>query len=370
MTIKSLSLKRKKTAPHGLSEPTDLSAYRRIVVLTEGHTNPQKAKTAIGLLRFRGGDVVALLDSQTTHQSAAVALAHDVDVPIVTSLADVSQPDALFVGISPAGGRLPPAMQGAIYQAAQQGLDVVSGLHDFLVDDPALVDIASRTGARLIDVRRNGFRETAKHASFREGCLRVLTVGHDCSVGKMFAALEVERELLRRGADAKFLATGQTGIMIAGNGVPIDCVVSDFINGAVENWTLANQQHDYLLIEGQGSVTHPAYSAVTVGLLHGCAPDGLIFCYEAGRTTTKGLDHVPLKPLTDLRNLYEALAQARNECEVIGVAINGRRLGPDEAAQEQQRVSAELGLPACDVYRDGPGVLANAVVALREQVVD
>ncbi|GAA4420935.1 DUF1611 domain-containing protein [Bremerella cremea] len=345
-----------------------LADYRRIVVLTEGHTTPFSAKTAIGLLRFRGSDVIAILDSETAGQTTQQALGHGGETPVVASLSDVEAPDALFIGISPAGGRLPPQMKAAIHDAVQHGIDVVSGLHDHLIEDPQLRSIAEESGARLIDVRRNDLRETAKHATFREGCLRIHTVGHDCSVGKMFTALEVQRELVKRQHDAEFLATGQTGIMIAGQGIPIDSVVSDFVNGSIERLVQAHQDHDILLVEGQGSIVHPAYSAVTLGLLHGCAPHGLILCYEATRTNTKGLDHVPLKSLSELKTLYEALASSRFPAEVIGVSMNGRRISAEEAEVEKQKVAAELGLPMCDVYRDGPGILADAVLALGKKV--
>lgn len=346
----------------------DLTKYNRIAVLTEGHTNSFTAKTAIGLLRFRGQDVVAIIDSECTVSTTAEALGHGGDTPVVASLNQVDTPDALFIGISPAGGRLPPAMRKTIQEAAERGIDVISGLHDYLCEEPDLAAIAAKSGSQLIDVRRTKERETAKHATFNDQCVRVHTVGHDCSVGKMFTALEVERELLKRDVDAKFIATGQTGIMVSGNGIPIDSVVSDFVNGSIENLVLANQQHDFLLIEGQGSVVHPAYSAVTLGLLHGCAPHGLILCYEAGRTHTKGLDHVPLKSLSELRIIYELIASTRNPCKVIGVALNGRRISEEDAAIEKEKVTAELGLPVCDVYRDGPQLLADAVMELGKKV--
>ncbi len=346
----------------------DLNKYRRIVILTEGNTNVPKAKTATGLLRFRGNDIVALLDSECVAKTSGQALGHGGDTPIVASLAEVDSPDALFIGISPAGGRLPPAMRAAIRHAVASGIDVISGLHDFLADDPSLVAAAKQSGSQLIDVRNIDERDTAKHAEFRQGCVRVHTVGQDCSVGKMFTSLEIERELVKRGVDAKFLATGQTGIMIAGNGIPIDSVVADFVNGSIENLVMENDHHDYLLIEGQGSIVHPAFSGVTLGLLHGCAPDGLILCYEAGRLVTKGLDHVPLTSLVEMKKLYEAIASTRNPCEVIGIALNGRRLSVEEASVEKERVAAELGVPVCDVYRDGPQELADVVLKLGKKV--
>ena len=150
--------------------------------------------------------------------------------------------------------------------------------------------------------------------------------------------------------------------------MPVDCVVSDFVNGAVEDLVLQNEHHDILLIEGQGSITHPAFSAVTAGLLHGCAPQGLILCYEAGRTHVKGLPHVALKPLELYRNLYELIASQRVAAKVIGVAMNGRHITAEQAELEKQAVGERLGLPVCDVYRDGPDVLVDAVLKLKDEL--
>ena len=191
-------------------------------------------------------------------------------MPVVHSLSDVPKADSVYIGIAPPGGKLPPEWRPTILSALASGLDVVSGLHDFLVDDPEYVAAARGGGGMLFDVRRNRHKSTAQCLTFRPGSIRIHSVGHDCSVGKMVATCEVERGLKARGHDAKFLATGQTGIMISGEGVPVDCVVSDFVNGAVEELIQQNEQHDFLLVEGQGSISHPAFSAVTLGLLHGC----------------------------------------------------------------------------------------------------
>jgi uncharacterized NAD-dependent epimerase/dehydratase family protein len=184
----------------------------------------------------------------------------------------------------------------------------------------------------------------------------------------MVVALEVQRELSARGLHAGFAATGQTGIMIAGTGVPIDCVVSDFVNGAAERLVRSMDHYDYVLVEGQGCITHPRYSAVTMGLLHGCAPDGLIMCYEVGRDTVKSLDHVPLRSLSELIRLNEALANTRHPCRVIGIAMNSRRVTADEAEAERDRVRQEFGLPVCDVLRHGAGELADASIRLKAEV--
>ena len=344
-------------------DESELKRYRRITLLTDGFSTPFLAKTAISLLRYRQNDIVAVLDSTEKGRTAESLFGTGGAIPVVGTLDDV-EADALFIGIAPPGGALPGHWRAIVLSALSRGMDVVSGLHDFLGNDSELRSTADEHGCRLIDVRKNDQRHTAKHVEFREGCLRIHTVGHDCSVGKMVTALETQRVLAERGEDAQFLATGQTGIMIAGEGVPIDCVVADFVNGAAETLVQCHESHDILLIEGQGSISHPSFSAVTLGLLHGCAPDGLILCYEAGREMVKGLDEIPVPPLQTLVSVYESLAALRNPCRVIGVSMNGRKLSADEAAAERDRVSAELGLPACDVYRDGADALADAVLAL------
>lgn len=343
-----------------------LTGYRRIVLLTEGFSTLFFAKTAFSMLRYRESDVVAVLDAGEAGKNAQTLFGVGGDIPAVGSL-DGLDADALFVGIATPGGKLPAQWRSIILDALRRGVDVVSGLHDFLNDDPEFTRVAAENGRQLFDVRRNNEHETSTGTSFREECLRIHTVGHDCSVGKMVVSLEVQRELAQRGLDAQFVATGQTGIMISGDGVSVDCVVSDFVNGSVEALVRRNQEHDVLLIEGQGSISHPSFSSVTLGLLHGCAPDGLIFCYEVGRTTVKGLDRVALLPNRKLIEAYEANASLRHPCRVIGIAMNSRNVSSEEAETERDRIRAEFGLPVCDVYRHGASALADAVVSLQRE---
>jgi uncharacterized NAD-dependent epimerase/dehydratase family protein len=220
----------------------------------------------------------------------------------------------------------------------------------------------------IYDVRKNRERDVANRCGLREDCLRIHTVGQDCSVGKMLASVEITLALKARGYDAKFIATGQTGIMIEGDGCPVDCVVSDFVNGAVEKLILAHQHHDILVVEGQGSISHPRYSAVTAGLLHGCVPHGMILVYEAGRQNVYGMDYMKLTPLAKLVEAYEMLASLAMPSRVIGVAVNSRLLSAEDAERERERVRRELGVPVCDVLRHGPGDLVDAVLALRHQL--
>ena len=164
------------------------------------------------------------------------------------------------------------------------------------------------------------------------------------------------------------MATGQTGILVAGSGCPIDRVISDFVNGAAEKLVLANQHHDAIVVEGQGSLFHPRYSCVTLGLLHGLMPDGLIVCYEMGRTAVFGMERVPLAPLDKVIEFYESAANLMHPCRVIGVAVNGQKFPDDAVAAECEQVGRRLGLPACDVIRHGPKKLVEAVMQLKKEL--
>lgn len=347
--------------------PVDLRGYRRIVLLTQGHSTLYFAKTAMSLLRYRQTDIIAILDSDSAGQCADDLFGIGDQTPVVGSL-DGLNPDAVFLGTAVAGGKLPTGWRGIILDALALGIDVVSGNHEFLADDAQFQQAADANGCRLVDVRRNHEDVTSTGEPFRRECLRIHTVGQDCSLGKMVVSLEVQRELAGRNLDAEFVATGQTGIMISGEGVPVDCVVSDFVNGAVEALVRRNQHHDILLIEGQGSISHPSFSAVTMGLLHGCAPDGLIYCYEVGRRTVKGLDQVPLLAHRTMINAYEANAALKNACRVIGIAMNSRNVSLEVADAERKRMEVEFGMPVCDVYRDGAQPLANAVLKLKQEL--
>lgn len=353
----------------GWNDYSALKEHRRIALLTDGYSTPFLAKTAINLLRYRTQDMAAVIDREHRGKVAQDVFRIGGHVPIVASVRDLEDIDAIYIGIAPPGGRLPSEWRDELRSAIARKLDVVSGLHDFLQEDLDYVERARASGSRLIDVRRNTFRLTGKGANFPSRCIRIHTVGHDCSVGKMVAALEVQLALSASGHDAKFLATGQTGIMIDGDGVPIDCVVSDFVNGAAEELVRRSQDHDYLLVEGQGSLTHPAYSAVTLGLLHGCAPHGLVFCYEAGRSMVKGFDSIPIPPLEEQMRFFETAANFRHPSKFIAVAVNTRTLTPEAAAEHIRLAESRFQLPTCDVYREGPSKLVSACVALRAEIL-
>lgn len=340
---------------------------QRIVILTEGHSNPHTAKTACSVIRYRRDEVVAVLDSTQAHRRCQELLGVGDDLRMISSLDEARQANCLMIGIAPPGGKIPEDWRAIVLDALRRGMTVISGLHDFLGDDPEFSAAAAQHDARLIDVRRTDFKQIARRGEMREGCFRVHTVGHDCSIGKMVASIELARGLKARGHDAKFIATGQTGIMVEGDGLPMDAVVADFVSGAAESLIQKHQDHEFLLVEGQGSLVHPSYSSVTLGILHGCDPHALILCFEVGRERITGVEHMIIPPLTRIRELCETMAGIWRPCPVIGVAMNGRRVTVDQAERERERVQQELGLPVCDVFRDGPDRLIDAILAERDQ---
>jgi uncharacterized NAD-dependent epimerase/dehydratase family protein len=341
---------------------------RRIIILTEGHTEPHAGKTAASVIRYRGQDVVALLDSKEAGRTSGELLGAG-NVPIVARLDDAPEANTLLLGIAPPGGKIPQPWRAIILDAiARRKMDVISGLHDFVSDDPEFAAAARQSGVKLHDIRKNSEKTIARRVGLRPDCLRVHTVGHDCSIGKMVVSIEVTNGLKKRGHDAKFIATGQTGIMVEGDGLPIDCVVADFVSGSAEKLVLQNQHHDILLVEGQGSMVHPSYSGVTLGLLHGCAPHALILCYEIGRERVTGVESVKIPPLAEIKRIYEVMSNIHQPCEIIGIGINSRRVSAEEAMRERERTKAEFGLPACDVFRDGPDELVEAVIRFRKKL--
>ncbi len=255
-----------------------------------------------------------------------------------------------------------------ILEAIARKMTVVSGMHELLRDDAEFRRAAAEHGAQLIDVRDNNEHDVANRLGIREACLRIHTIANDCSCGKMVASVEIARGLNRVGVDAAFVATGQTGILVAGSGCPVDRVISDFVAGAAEKLVLANQHHDAIVVEGQGSLFHPRYSCVTLGLLHGLMPDGLILCYEMGRQVVFGMEDVPLAPLEKVIEFYEAAANIMHPCRVAGIAVNGQKFAAEAVAAECDQVSRRLGLPACDVIRHGPDKLVDAVLRLRREL--
>ena len=340
---------------------------RKLIILTEGHSNPHTAKTACSILRYRPQEVVAVLDSTQAGKPIEQVLGTGEGIPFVSSLDEAAEANTLLIGIAPPGGQIPQLWRKIILTAIERGMDVVSGLHDFITEDEEFSAAAREQQVELTDVRKNDFQKIARRPDFRPDCLRIHTVGHDCSVGKMVTAIEITNALKASGQDAKFVATGQTGIMVEGDGYPVDRIVADFVSGAAEDLILQHQHHEILVFEGQGSLIHPSYSAVTLGLLHGCQPHALILCYEVGRETITGVEHLAIPSLSKIRELNETMASLHQPCPVIGVSMNSRRLSEAAAEEERQRVEEEMELPVCDVFRDGADKLRDAVLDYQQR---
>jgi uncharacterized NAD-dependent epimerase/dehydratase family protein len=265
----------------------------------------------------------------------------------------------MIVGVVNSGGFLPEHWLHSIGQAMELGMDIAAGLHVKLAEIPELADIAAKTGRTIYDVRHPVQHFATGTGTKRPG-KRMLAVGTDCSVGKMYTALAFEKEMTARGLTAKFCATGQTGIFIAGEGVSIDAVVSDFVSGAVEWLAPATAPDHWTLIEGQGSLFHPAYAGVSLGLLHGAQPDVLVLCHEPTRRHMRGLPDMPLPSLRECIDLNVVTARLTNPAvQCIGLSINTAALSPDEAVAYLARTEDATGLPCVDPFRAGVGALVD-----------
>jgi uncharacterized NAD-dependent epimerase/dehydratase family protein len=314
------------------------------------------AKTGFGLRDWCPGDVIA--------ECALPAAQVSLGLPAMTpSDAAAAGAGSLVIGVAPAGGRLPDAWLPTLAAALRAGLDVVSGLHTRLERYPALVEAAAAGGARLIDVR-HADRDWPVGTGLERSGRRLLTVGTDCALGKKYTALAITRALQERGYRATFRATGQTGILIAGEGVAIDAVVADFVAGAAEVLSPANDADHWDVVEGQGALFHPAYAGVTLGLLHGSQPDAIVLCHDPSRQTIEDHPHIPLPPLGEaIRRYLEAGRLTNADIRCVGVAINSSSLTDTEWARYRDAVQAELGLPVCDPLRGGVAPIVQALVA-------
>jgi uncharacterized NAD-dependent epimerase/dehydratase family protein len=349
---------------------------RPIAVLAEGRFTPLEAKTAVGILRYRPERVVAVLDSTRAGRTAEQCVGVGGTTPVVADLdaASARGAEALVIGVAPQGGELPTTWRPLVRAAVERGWDVWSGLHAFLADDPELARIAARTGSRIVDARRPpAERPVAARRASALDSLVVLTVGSDCNVGKMTTALELARELGSRGTRAAFVATGQTGILIAGHGVAVDAVPSDFVAGVTERLVLeAAREAEVVVVEGQGALHHPGYSGVTLALLHGACPRAMVLCHEAGRERVRAPARDPrydaepvIPPLPDLVRAYEAAAGWVSPARVVAISLNTMACSGPDASRAVERAAAETGLPAADPVRHGPAPIADAVEVCR-----
>ena len=286
----------------------------------------------------------------------------DMGLPNMTiAEARAAGAQTLVVGAANRGGVISDAWIATLVEAIEAGMDIASGLHNLLRDRKELVDAAEKAGVTLYDVRVPTVQYPIADGKPRTG-KRCLAVGTDCSVGKMYTALAMEKEMRARQMKATFRATGQTGILITGNGVPLDAVVADFMAGAVEWLTPDNDADHWDLIEGQGSLFHPSYSGVTLALVHGGRPDTLVLCHEPTRSHMRGLPHYQLPSLEELRDAALLMARVVNpDVRVIGISVNTAGMSVDDAKAYLAEVEARMGLPAVDPFRDGAARLVDAL---------
>jgi uncharacterized NAD-dependent epimerase/dehydratase family protein len=335
----------------------------RVAILAHGGF-PDRAKTAVGILRYADHEVVAVLDRTRGGSRVAEHVPGVEDAPIVASMADAPACDTLVIGIAPIGGGFEESWRPDVRAALERGCDVVSGLHYFLDDDDEFARLADRNDATLWDVRRPPDDLTVAEGTAGEvDAGVVLTVGTDCSTGKMTTTMELARAARERGIDAAVVPTGQTGIVIEGWGIAVDRVVSDFAAGAVERMVLSEADRDLLIVEGQGALIHPAYSGVTTSILHGAMPDALVLCHAAGREAIHGYEDTRLPDAGTYVDRYESLAAPVHETAVVAGALATHGIGDESrarAAVEEFRTA--IGVPATDPVRFDPGVILDAVV--------
>jgi uncharacterized NAD-dependent epimerase/dehydratase family protein len=337
-----------------------VSPPRRVLILAEGRSgDPHYGKTAHGVLRYRPEQVVAILDSTRAGEEES-------GFPIVADVAAAMRygPNVALVGVATAGGRFPPAWRELLRDAIAAGLDVENGLHEFLTRDDELTALAREHDVALRDLRLppDGLN-VPTGANLTHGAATVLTVGSDCAIGKMTVSLELDREARRRGWKSEFVPTGQTGIAIAGWGISVDAVIADFIAGAAEQLVLEGVERggEVLFVEGQGSLLHPGYSGVTLGLIHGAAPHAYVLCHKAGQAYVDENERFPMPPLAELVELHERMSLLARPARVLAVALNTRDLDDAAARRAVEEAEAETGLPADDPVRFGAARLVDAL---------
>lgn len=347
----------------------------RYLILAEGSFGPLSSKTANSAVRYLADRVVAVLDSTQAGKTVGEVLGFGGSIPVVGTLEEGLKegPTALLIGIAPSGGRLPLSWRPVLSEALAARLPIVSGLHFYLSEDPDLAAEAEHYGVTIHDLRKPPLDISISTGEARlVDALVVHTVGTDCNIGKMTAALQIRDGLRNKGEKVGFAPTGQTGILIEGWGIAVDSVIADYIAGAAEKLVLdAAQDNEIVLVEGQGSLVHPAYSGVTLGLLHGSLPDVMILCHQPSRKCAYGgggaYHWMPLPSLTEMIEIVERAIAPLRESKVIGIALNTSDLSAEEARRYADEAAGETGLPVVDPVRDDAAPLVAAVQAAAQR---
>jgi len=324
------------------------------LILMGDLADPTYAKTGLGIVQWRP-DLVA---GQLRFPGCEI----DLGVPDMTvDEAVATGVKSLLIGVAPVGGIVPDSWWTSIEQAARAGLDIICGLHFRLADFPAVVAAAETSGAHLIDVRNPPSNLPVGTGKKRSG-KRALMVGTDCSIGKKYAALALDQAMREAGMNSTFRATGQTGIMLAGEGIPIDAVIADFISGAAELISPDNDEDHWDVIEGQGSLFHPGFSGVSLGLLHGSQPDVFVLCHDATRTVAAGWEHYELPSVREAIDQHIMMGRRTNpDIRCVGISVNTSKLPTDERESYLANLSKETGLPCVDPLIDGCGAIVDHI---------
>jgi uncharacterized NAD-dependent epimerase/dehydratase family protein len=342
-----------------------LPSALRYLILADGLFGPQSSKTANACIRYTPERVVGVIDASKAGKTAQQVLGFGGSIPVVATLDDglALKPNALLIGIAPAGGKLPHEWIALIASAIEHRLEIWSGLHSFISDVPELAAAARKHGVAIHDLRRPPADLDVARGRVRDiDATVVLTVGTDCNIGKMTTQLQLLGALRERGIRTSFAATGQTGILIEGRGIGVDAVIADFIAGAAEQLVLeCAKDSDLVLVEGQGSIIHPSYSGVTYGLLHGSLPHAQIMCAQPTRKAINNCEWVRIPPLKDFIRLSESAAAPLRAAPVIAVALNTFDLDESDAQYEIERTAKETGLPTTDPVRYDPAPIVDAI---------
>ena len=339
----------------------------RYLILADGLFGPEESKTANACIRYTPERVVGIIDASKAGSTAQQVLGFGGDIPVVGTLEAglALGPNALVIGIAPAGGQLPDAWLRLLAGAIENGLEIWSGLHTFIGDIPELAALAKKHAVAIYDLRRPPAKLTVANGRVRDiAATVVLTVGTDCNIGKMTTQLQLLGALRARGIRTNFAATGQTGILVEGRGIGVDAVIADFIAGAAERLVLeCAEGADLVLVEGQGSIIHPSYSGVTYGLLHGSLPHAQVLCAQPSRSAINRCEWVKIPPLLDFVRLSEAVAAPLRMAPVIGISLNTYDLDEDTALRAIEKVRNETGLPTTDTVRFDAEPLVDAIAS-------
>ena len=345
----------------------------RFLVIAEGQFGPLTSKTASSCIRYTPERVAAVIDSRRAGRTSQDVLGFGGDIPVVATVAEglERKPTALLIGVAPQGGKLPDEWRAMILAAIDAGLEVWSGLHTFIGADPEFAARAEKRKVEIHDLRRPPDNLTVAMGRVRKlDATVVLTVGTDCNIGKMTSALQIRDGLKARDRDVRFAGTGQTGILIEGWGTAVDAVIADFVAGAAERLVLdASKGADIVLVEGQGSIIHPGYSGVTVGLMHGSLPNAMVMCAQPSRLHIGNNPWIKIPPLPELIRMHEMLVQHLRPAPVIAVSLNTYDLSVRAARTAIEKTRRQTGLPTTDPVRFDAEPVVEAIDAFHRKRV-